>query len=229
MKHIISLFDMTGNMVRPWAEAGYNCICYDIQNSDTTEHVGLGVIHYVKADLYDNDTKEAIVKLAPVALFAFPPCTDLAVSGAAHFKSKRERNPQYREEAMALVYLARDIGEAVGCPYMIENPVSVISTQWRKPDFKFHPWEYGAYLGEAEAKHPQYSEYIADYDAYPKLTCLWTGNGFTMPTPKAVEPEQGHSRQHKKLGGKSLKTKNIRSATPRGFAKAVFEQQGEQQ
>ena len=25
-----------------------------------------------------------------------------------------------------------------------------------------------------------------------------------------------------KLGGKSLRTKNIRSATPRGFAKAVF-------
>lgn len=31
------------------------------------------------------------------------------------------------------------------------------------------------------------------------------------------------SDQHKKLGGRSLKTKNIRSATPRGFAQAVFE------
>jgi len=37
-----------------------------------------------------------------------------------------------------------------------------------------------------------------------------------------VEPETGHSRQHLKLGGKSMKTKNIRSATPRGFAQAVF-------
>jgi len=32
----------------------------------------------------------------------------------------------------------------------------------------------------------------------------------------------GYSDQFKKLGGKSLKTKNIRSATPRGFAKAVM-------
>jgi hypothetical protein len=32
----------------------------------------------------------------------------------------------------------------------------------------------------------------------------------------------GSSLQHRKLGGKSLKTKNIRSATPRGFAKAVY-------
>jgi hypothetical protein len=44
-----------------------------------------------------------------------------------------------------------------------------------------------------------------------------------MPWTDPVEPEQGHSRQHLKLGGKSMKTKNIRSATPRGFAKAVYE------
>ena len=44
-----------------------------------------------------------------------------------------------------------------------------------------------------------------------------------MPTKVSVEPESGHSRQHLKLGGKSMKTKNIRSATPRGFARAVME------
>ena len=60
-------------------------------------------------------------------------------------------------------------------------------------------------------------------DAYPKKTCLWTGNGFTMPWTDPVQPEDGHSRQHLKLGGKSAKTKNIRSATPRGFARAVYE------
>ena len=51
---------------------------------------------------------------------------------------------------------------------------------------------------------------------------LWTGNGFVMPPKVPVEPETGHSRQHLKLGGKSAKTKNIRSATPRGFAIAVM-------
>ena len=44
-----------------------------------------------------------------------------------------------------------------------------------------------------------------------------------MPDKKPVDVEPGYSDQHKKLGGKSLKTKNIRSATPRGFAQAVFE------
>ena len=35
---------------------------------------------------------------------------------------------------------------------------------------------------------------------------------------KDAEPDQ-----HKKLGGKSERTKNIRSATPRGFSQAVYE------
>ena len=31
-KTVISCFDLTGNMVRPWAEAGYLCYCVDIQH-----------------------------------------------------------------------------------------------------------------------------------------------------------------------------------------------------
>jgi hypothetical protein len=45
-----------------------------------------------------------------------------------------------------------------------------------------------------------------------------------MPDRKPVECDSfGSSTQHRKLGGKSMKTKNIRSATPRGFARAIFE------
>lgn len=218
MKTVVSLFDMTGNMVRPWAEAGFNCYCFDIQNDNRVD----GNIHYMKADLYSDVWREYIKELNPDMLFAFPPCTDLAVSGASHFKKKAAANPNYRAEAMALVYLARDIGEAVGCPYMIENPISVISSEWRKPDHKFHPHQYGGYLPEDDT-HPDWPEYIAPRDAYPKLTCLWTGNGFTMPDKRPVAVPEGFSAQYKKLGGKSIKTKNIRSATPRGFALAVYE------
>lgn len=42
-----------------------------------------------------------------------------------------------------------------------------------------------------------------------------------LPVPMVTEPT-GYSRQHEKLGGKSAKTKQIRSETPRGFALAVF-------
>jgi hypothetical protein len=29
---VLSLFDYSGNMVRPWAEAGYLCYCVDLQH-----------------------------------------------------------------------------------------------------------------------------------------------------------------------------------------------------
>jgi hypothetical protein len=100
--------------------------------------------------------------------------------------------------------------------------VSVLATKWRKSDYRFHPYEYGGYIPYGEAQHPLWPEYIAPQDAYPKKTCLWTGNGFVMPTKVPVEPKKGYSKQHLKLGGKSDRTKNIRSATPRGFARAVM-------
>ena len=113
------------------------------------------------------------------------------------------------------------VGDAFGCKWAAENPVSVLSTLWRKPDYSFHPYEYGGYLPVSD-EHPTYPEYIKPRDAYPKKTCIWSGNGFVMPAKKSVSIEPGYLDQYKKLGGKSLKTKNIRSATPRGFAKAVF-------
>ena len=155
-------------------------------------------------------------------LFGFPECTDLAVSGAGHFASKRDNNPFFQDEAMMLFYLVEKLGVELDCPWGLENPISVASTLWRKPDYKFHPYEYGGYLPEDD-KHPTYPEYIKRQDAYPKKTCIWSGNGFVMPDKKPVDVVPGYSDQHKKLGGRSLKTKNIRSATPRGFAKAVFE------
>jgi len=98
-----------------------------------------------------------------------------------------------------------------------------LSTMWRKPNFYFHPWHFGGYIDMDEAEHPLYPTYIAPRDAYPKKTGIWSGGGFNEPSKRPVCPEAGYSRQHLKLGGKSAKTKNIRSATPRGFARAVFD------
>jgi hypothetical protein len=93
---------------------------------------------------------------------------------------------------------------------------------WRKPDYYFDPCDYGGYLPEDD-QHPLWPDYIAPRDAYTKKTSLWTGGSFKMPEKRQVEPlSPGASQQYRKLGGKSQKTKNIRSATPRGFAKALF-------
>jgi len=217
---IISLCDLTGIMAEPWIRNGYDVILVDPQHDGTTWLNEKGMV------LLPKTVEEAIPDLRKVTdckmVFAFPPCTDLAVSGAAHFESKRSRDVHFQAKALMVVEQCKMVGEMLGVPYFIENPVSVISSAWRKPDYTFHPYEYGGYLSVND-EHPLYPEYIAPRDAYPKKTCLWVGGGFKMPIPKVVIPVEGYSKQHLKLGGRSLKTKNIRSCTPRGFAQATYE------
>ena len=237
---VISLYDFTGEACRPWAEAGYTCHAFDIQHDGwKIEGFGRGggSIHYRKADLHDYETLNAIqseFSSRPVVFgMAFPVCTDMAVSGAAWFAKKAAANPCFQEEAVRHAVDCADLFEEMGgIPYFVENPVSVLATKWRKPDYSFHPYEYGGYIDDDAAEHPRWPEYIAPRDAYKKKTCLWTGGGFVMPTKVAVDCEgyhgNGYSTAMMKLGGKSQRTKDIRSATPRGFATAVYQSnQGE--
>jgi len=227
---VLSLYDFTGEALKPWAEAGYHCYAFDIQHPEIGKRDCFdsgGYIEYIQMDLWNIDNITRIQTWFDqenvVFGMAFPVCTDLAVSGAAHFKAKAERDPYFQDRAAQYAIDCAHLLMDFGCPYFIENPVSRLATLWRKPDYSFHPYEYGNYIHDDEAEHPRWPDYIAAKDAYPKKTCLWTGNGFTMPWTDPVKPEEGHSRQHLKLGGKSMKTKNIRSATPRGFARAVYE------
>jgi len=222
---VLSLYDYTGVAVKPWAEAGYECHCFDIQHPE--EGRIEGNIHYYHADLH---SYEVLIDLfmqycnQPVVFMsAFPVCTDLAVSGAAHFAKKRVRDPLFQMKAVTYAKMCATLGDQLHVPYYIENPVSVLATKWRKPDHLFHPFEFGGYIPMTKAEHPLYPEHIAPRDAYSKKTCIWTNDLFHMPKRIPVECENfGASRQHLKLGGKSMRTKNIRSATPRGFAEAVW-------
>ena len=65
---VISLCDKTGNMVRPWAEAGHNCICIDVQHSirrARVEQVGAGTITYQWGDV-----RTWVPDVRPLILFA---------------------------------------------------------------------------------------------------------------------------------------------------------------
>ena len=228
---VLSLYDFTGEALKPWADAGYTCHAFDIQHSLSDPEVqtfdGGGSITYNYADLHDHNWLNAIQSEfgdKPVVFgMAFPVCTDMAVSGAAHFKRKAQANPFFQADAVGHATAVARMFNGMAIPYFIENPVSVLATMWRKPDYRFHPYEYGGYIPDDQIEHPRWPEYIAPRDAYPNKTCLWTGGGFVMPTKVAVTVKQGYAKQHLKLGGKSQRTKDIRSATPRGFATAVYE------
>ena len=188
---MISCFDHTGNMAQPWAEAGFLCYCVDMQHAPGETRTGN--IVKVGANMLDWLPPRGEIAFASF----FPPCTDVAVSGARWF---RDKGLGKLIGALQLFKRSVDLAELIGAPYLIENPVSKVSSYWRKPDNSFDPCAYG--------------------DPYTKKTCLWTGNGFVMPPKRRVEPTEG-SKMH--LMPPSEERANLRSATPMGFARAVFE------
>lgn len=195
---ILSLCDRTGTMVQPWLDAGYRCTIVDTQH-DPGEHVD-GLLTRVGADLR--------TWLPPLdeytIVFGFPPCTNLASSGARWFAAKGLAG---LIDGLELVERCRLIAEWSGAPWAIENPNGTLSTYWRKPDFRFDPSQFGGYL-------------TPPGDAYTKCTNLWVGGGFVLPTPRPVAAVDG-SKMHRLSPGPERA--NLRSVTPAGFARAVFE------
>jgi hypothetical protein len=196
---VLSLCDYTGNMVEPWVEAGYECWIVDTKHAEGIHESRDGIVRV------GWDVRTFLPPLRPyAAVFAFPPCTHLAVSGARWFK---EKGIGKLVESLDIVEHCRRICEWSGAPWMLENPVSTISSYWRKPDHIFNPCEYGGYLQPPG-------------DPYTKRTCLWVGGGFVIPEPRPVLPTEGSKiRQMPDSKGREER----RSETPKGFARAVFE------
>lgn len=134
-------------------------------------------------------------------IIAFPPCTDLAVSGARHFAQKRADGRQQRSIEFFMKFVNAPCDRVA-----IENPVGIMSTNYRKPDQIINPWQFG---------HPE-----------TKKTCLWLKN---LPPLEETEnvyeymmnlPRKERNRIHW-LGSGHAKE---RSKTYPGIAKAMAEQ-----
>jgi hypothetical protein len=137
--NVISLFDYSGAMLRPWRDAGFTCWNVDIQHpAGVTKRDGM---HFVGADL-STSWMPPFDRSSIAFIACWPPCTHLAVSGARWFKGKGLRALQ---ESIGLFATAAEFCEWSGARYLIENPVSTISTYWRKPDHTFDPYSYTAY------------------------------------------------------------------------------------
>jgi hypothetical protein len=124
------------------------------------------------------------------------------VSGARWFSGK---GLYALADSIALFARSAELLEATGAPYLIENPVSTISSYWRKPDHTFHPFMFTGF---------------EPADNYTKKTCLWTGGGFVMPPANQADLGPPDDRIHKAAPGDERA--DFRSATPAGFARAVF-------
>lgn len=137
-------------------------------------------------------------------IVAFPPCTDIAGSGAKWFKEKQADGSQQRAIDFFLEFTKLDCKRVA-----IENPVGIMSTIYRKPDQIIQPWQFG---------HPE-----------SKKTCLWLkGLPLLIHTDILEKPASGHWENQTPSGqnklGPSERRGMIRSKTYLGIARAMAEQ-----
>ena len=210
-KLIVSLCDYTGHMVQPWLDAGYSALLVDPQHKNSFKYrQDAGGTLFKFAGVVEDVVSHILGLIAQgytvIVVFSFPPCTDMSVSGARWFASKHEGDNLFQAKAVMVAEQCRMIGRVLDVPWMLENPVSVLSSVFGKPDETFSPYEYTA---------------LEPDDNYTKKTCLWTGNGFKMPAPMR-DPSLGDPDNRIHFASPGPERANLRSATPLGFARAVF-------
>lgn len=196
-KIILSLFDYSGNWPSFYKEAGYEVYQVDIKHD---------------LDILDLDIERDILSLGKIyGILAAPPCTDFAGSGAQYWKVKDADGRT--EQSLRLVRKTLDIVERTNPVFWaLENPVGRLPSlipELGKPWY-FNPNEFAGWLeGEASKR-----------ECYTKRTGLW---GVFNKPEKRVLPVSPEGNWIMKLGGKSERTKELRSMTPLGFSKAFFE------
>lgn len=138
-----------------------------------------------------------LLKMRWDMILAFPPCTDLAVSGAKWFAEKRADGRQKKSIDFFMQFANADCQRIA-----IENPVGIMSTVWRKPDQIIQPWMFGH--GET------------------KKTCLWLKG---LPPLKPTDIVDGREQRVWKMPPSPDRAK-LRSKTYPGIARAMAEQWG---
>ncbi len=139
-------------------------------------------------------------------ILAAPPCTHFAGSGAQFWKEK-DKDGRTLEDLEIVTACLRIIIHSKPKFWALENPVGRLKRWLGQPMMYFNPCDFG--------------------DPYTKKTCLW--GEFREPEKNPVEPEFMTSKSGKRFskihwytGGKSERTKEIRSITPQGFAQSFF-------
>ena len=146
-------------------------------------------------------------------MIAFPPCTHLAVSGAKHFKQKREDGRQQKGIDFFMEFANSDIDKVC-----IENPVGIMSNQYRKPDQIIQPYFFGDEFQKTTClwlfNLPYLKHYSKD-DLYNKKTHVGKGEFITTPSGKKLPKWYSDNKNQKN-----------RSKTFLGIAKAMADQWG---
>lgn len=184
MLKVLVACEYSGRVRDAFTRLGHFAMSCDLLPSDAPG------LHY-QGDVFD------IIDQGWDIMIAHPPCTHLAVSGARHFPAKRESGVQ--QEALKFV---RRLMNAPIAKIALENPISIISSQIRKPDQIIQPWQFGH--GETKA------------------TCLWLKD---LPKLTPTNIVEGRDDRIHKMPPSADRWKK-RSITYQGIADAMASQWG---
>lgn len=129
----------------------YSCDLQDCSGEHPEWHIKDDILNVIKGGIFSlgNDYKQdEVIVYEWDMMIAFPPCTHLAVSGAAWFEEKRKDGRQKDGIDFFMEFTKTNIKKVC-----IENPVGIMSSIYRKPDQLIHPYYFG--------------------DEASKPTCLW--------------------------------------------------------
>ena len=148
-------------------------------------------------------------------IIAHPPCTYLTLAGNKWFKPEfSDRFPDRKKQRKEAVDFFMAIANADCNKIAIENPVGVMSSQWRKPDQYIEPYMFG--------------------DPEKKKTGLWLKGLPLLKPTNIVEPVIIHCKSGANEPRWHMETMHlpkeersrVRSQTFIGIARAMAEQWG---
>lgn len=220
---VVSMFDYTGNWARPYLEAGYDCILIDVKHPKGVRRrdgfITIGgdirliaantVIHRRNHNYREAYDYSAILGRGASIVLAAPPCTDFANSGAQWWGDKDRSGETARSvrKVLAALQLKDWLRPKV---WALENPkgrIAYLAPEIGDWKLAFDPCDYAGFADDPAS------------EAYTKETFIYGQYNTDLPG-HYVEPT-GYNPIHSR-GGRSELTKEIRSKTPIGFARAFF-------
>lgn len=207
-KVIISLCDYSGRWPSEYIKQGYTVALFDLKHGDDcTDLEGtLEGVDQAIAAAGGDDT--AMV----VGVLAAPVCTDFSVSGAQYWPAKDADGTTAR--SLALLDACMTIIQITNPTWWaLENPVGRLKRL--RPELPFIGWFQPHHYAALDPQHSRYT----------KKTGLWGTVNMPEQLTRNMEPIRSCSQGSwlQLLGGKSERTKELRSMTPLGFSTAFFE------
>ena len=203
--------------LRTLGHEAYSCDIIDQSGGHSEWHIMQDVIPLLNGncEFITTDEKKHVIVGQWDMIIAFPPCTYLTVTGNRWFNIERygEKAIQRHKDRKNAIDFFMAFANSDCEKIAIENPVGVISSEWRKPDQIINPWQFG--------------------DAFEKKTCLWLKG-----LPKLIPTNIVEIPPRKKFdSGKTMpawyaeawhlpkeERAKLRSKTFPGIAKAMAEQ-----